>query len=172
MTPEIATMARYRFVTEWQAEAPIERVWDALLDYRQWPTWWKGFRDVRQIHPGDERGIGMTLRQGWRSRIPYTLTFDLDVTDVERRKRLEGRVTGDVEGTCLWTFQEQAGWTAVRFVMDVRTARPWMNIPVPFARQVFASNYDTIMRWGSEGISRLLGATVAHRSGEAVAAAA
>jgi hypothetical protein len=165
-------MARYRFVTEWQAEAPIEQVWDTLLDYRQWPTWWKGFRDVRQIHPGDERGIGMTLRQGWRSRVPYTLTFDLEITDAERRRRLEGRVTGDVEGTCSWTFQEREGSTEVRFVMDVRTTRPWMNIPVPFARRIFTGNYDTIMRWGSEGMARLLRATVVHRSAEGALAAA
>jgi hypothetical protein len=164
-------MSHYRFVTEWQIDAPIDRVWDAVLDYRGWPTWWKGFTTVEQVGAGDDDGIGMTLRQGWRSLLPYTLLFDLEITNVVRHRRLEGRVSGDVEGTCSWTFDADDHRTRVAFLMDVRTARWWMDIPVPFSRRIFAANFDAIMRWGSEGIGRLLGVGVAHRTADAGAGA-
>lgn len=157
-------MARYRFETEWQVDAPVGRVWNALLDYRAWPTWWKGFRSVEQIRPGDERGVGMVIRQGWRSYVPYTLVFDLEITDIRPQGGLTGRASGDVEGSCGWTFEERDGMTSVRFVLDVRTTRPWMNVPAPFAGRVFAFNYDAIMRRGSRGLARLLGTDVVDRT--------
>lgn len=164
-------MGHYRFVTEWQAEAPVDRVWDALLACRDWPTWWKGFRAVEPLDPGDDSGVGMRLRQRWRSLLPYTLTFDLEIEQVERHRLLAGRASGDVAGICRWTFEPHGDTTRVSFLMDVRTTRAWMNLPVPFARQVFALNFDTIMRWGSEGLARLLRTPVVHRTAEAPAAA-
>lgn len=149
-------MANYRFVTEWKAAAPAERVWDVLLNYRQWPTWWKGFRSVEQLTEGDASGRGMTIRQGWRSWLPYTMTLDLEILDLEHPRLVVGRASGDVEGTCTWTLDDRDGTTAVRFVMDVRTTRWWMNLPVPFAGAVFAFNYDLIMGRGAQGMARVL----------------
>lgn len=163
-------MARYRLVTEWQIDAPLERVWDTMMLYRDWPSWWKGFRSVEQIDPGDEAGIGMRLRQRWRSLLPYTLTFDLEVARLERRRLLEGRASGDVEGTCTWRFDASDTGTRVTFVMDIRTARWWMNIPVPFAARVFALNFNAVMRWGSDGLARRLGPVDAHRTSQPAAA--
>lgn len=165
-------MGHYRMITEWHADAPLDRVWDALLLVRDWPTWWKGFRSVEQLRPGEESGVAMVVRQAWRSYLPYTLEFDLEILRVERRTLLEGRASGDVEGTCRWSFEQRDGGTVVRFVMDVRTTRWWMNLPAPFAGRVFAFNYHAIMRWGSEGLGRLLATGVAYRRPQVLPAAA
>jgi hypothetical protein len=162
-------MAHYRSLTEWHVEAPVDRVWGAILDYRRWPDWWKGFTTVEQLRPGDDSGVGTVLRQGWRSLLPYTLTFDLEITGVERHARLGGKVTGDLEGSCAWTFEPGDGTTVVGFLMDVHPARWWMNLPVPFAKRIFAANVDAVMGWGGEGLGRLLGADVIHRTAEAAA---
>ena len=155
-------MDRVQVATEWRIDAPTDRVWNALLDAAAWPQWWRGFRAVERLADGDERGVGMRLRQAWRSRLPYTLVFDLEITDIARLERLEGRATGDVEGTATWTFEERGGETTVRFALDVRPGHWWMRLPVPFARQVFAWNFDTVMAWGGEGLGRRLGVPVAH----------
>lgn len=157
-------MTRYRALTEWQIEAPVERVWDVLLLAREWPTWWRGFRSVDQLAPGEESGIGMVLRQRWRSLLPFTLTLDLEVSEVERHRRLEGRTSGDMLGVCRWTFEPQGGRTIVRFLLDVEPTRAWMKLPVPFAGRVFALNYGAIMRWGGDGLARLLDAPVVGRT--------
>lgn len=153
-------MTDYTFVTDWQVDASRERVWDALLDARRWPDWWRGFRSVEVLDPGGESGVGVVLRQQWRSLVPYTLTLDLEILAVERRRRLVGRVSGDLEGRATWTLHEQDGETVVRFLMEVRPARAWMRLPVPFADRVIAANYAAIMRRGGRGLSRLVGRRV------------
>ena len=163
-------MAHYRCATEWQVQAPVDRVWDAILDYRGWPTWWKGFTTVEQLRAGEESGVGTVLRQAWRSLLPYTLTFDLEITGIERHRRLEGRTSGDVAGTCTWAFETEGESTTVRFLMDVRTTRWWMNLPVPFAGRIFAANFHAVMRWGSQGIARLLGTGATFQTADALPA--
>jgi hypothetical protein len=155
-------MDRVQVATEWRVDAPSEQVWNVLLDASRWPEWWRGFRAVERLADGDDRGIGMRLRQSWRSRLPYTLVFDLEITGIRRLERLEGRATGDVEGSATWTLQERAGSTIVGFSLDVRPGHWWMRLPVPFAGRVFAWNFDTVMRWGGEGLGRVLGVGVAH----------
>jgi hypothetical protein len=169
---ETTIMTRYRYVTEWSVDAPVERVWSLLLDNARWPEWWKGFAFVHRLRDGDDSGVGMVLRQGWRSLLPYTLTFDLEIDEVVGRERLAGRVTGDMVGTCSWTFSPLDDGTRVTFLMDVTPGRWWMNLPVPFARRIFSANFDAVMRWGGEGIARELRVPVGHRSMEAASAAA
>jgi len=154
--PDLFPTAHFHVATEWRLDAPVEDAWNAILLYRDWPTWWRGFRGVQLLYDGDDQGVGTVLRQRWRSRLPYTLTFDLEIVGVERLQRLEGRATGDVDGTATWTFEEHDGWTIVRFALDVRPARWWMRLPVPFARQVFAWNFRTVMDRGHEGLAGLL----------------
>jgi hypothetical protein len=65
---------------------------------------------------------------------------------------------------CRWTFEADGNGSIVRFLMAVEPTRAWMNLPLPFARQVFALNYGAIMRWGGEGLARLLDAPVVART--------
>ena len=159
-------MTQYQALTEWRTDAPVDRVWDVLLLAREWPTWWRGFRSVDVLEGGDDSGVGMQVRQRWRSRLPYTLVLDLEIVGVVQRRLLEGRSSGDMAGTCRWSFHGQDGRTLVRFEMDVDPTRWWMNLPIPFAGRVVAWNYDAIMRWGGEGLARRLGIGVTHRGAE------
>jgi hypothetical protein len=156
-------MARYRYGSDWTVDASVDRVWDVLLSVDDWPTWWRGFRAVERLDPGDDRGIGMRIRQHWRSLLPYTLVIDLEIARVERHRALEGRASGDMEGTCTWEIEDLGGRTVVRFTLDVRPTRPWMNLPVPFADRVFAWNVDAIMRWGNDGLERRLATSAVDR---------
>lgn len=157
-------MPRYTVLTEWQIDAPVDRVWDALLDARAWPAWWPGIRSVEQVAAGDPSGVGMTLRQRWRSLLPYTMTLDVEIRSIERHRLLDGRASGDMAGTCRWTFEPAGGHTTVRFLVDVEPTRAWMRIPLPFAREVFAANVGAIMAQGRRGLGRLLDATVTGRT--------
>jgi uncharacterized protein YndB with AHSA1/START domain len=153
-------MADYTFLTDWQVDASRERVWDTLLDVRRWPTWWPGFRSVEVLDPGGDSGVGTVLRQQWRSLVPYTLTLELEILTVERGRRLVGRVSGDLLGRATWTLDEQDGETVVRFMMEVTPARAWMRLPLPFAGRIIAANYAAIMRWGGQGLARVVGRRV------------
>jgi uncharacterized protein YndB with AHSA1/START domain len=148
----------YRFLTTWVLDAPRDDVFEAIWDSERWPAWWPGVESARVLERGDDDGLGTRGRYVWKSRLPYRLEFDTRVVAVERPRRLEGVVSGELEGTGCWRLFEDDGLTAVTYVWDVRTTAPWMNRLAPVLRPAFAWNHDLVMRWGGEGLARLLGA--------------
>jgi hypothetical protein len=161
---EQETSNSYRFQTVWRTSADIERIWETLAHYSAWPTWWRGIRKVEVLQRGDDSGVGTVLRQGWRSWLPYTLVFDLEMIRLESRKLLEGRANGDLKGICRWTFTPIQDGTEIRFDVNVRPGRWWMNLPLPFVPRIVRANFETIMRWGREGLERTLGVPVESHS--------
>jgi hypothetical protein len=118
------TVAGYRFSTVWWTAAGTDRVWEVLANYATWSTWWRGIQSVEVLRDGDESGVGTILRQQWRSRVPYTLIFDLEMLRIESGKLLDGRASGDLEGACRWTFASGRRWDGAA----LRCRRP--NRPV------------------------------------------
>ena len=158
-------MTQYEFLTTWLVDAPLDRVWEAIYDAEGYPRWWKGVERVVELEPGadGDHGVGSLARYTWRSRLPYTLEFDMRVTRVERPHLLAGQAQGELEGHGIWRFFEGAEGTAVTYEWVVRTTRPWMNAVAPLLRPVFAWNHDVVMRQGGEGLARLLGARLVAR---------
>jgi hypothetical protein len=154
------TVTAYHFSIVWWTTAATDRVWEVLAHYANWPTWWRGIQSVEVLRRGDESGVGTILRQRWRSRVPYTLTFDLEMLRIEGGKLLDGRASGDLEGTCRWTLAPVDGGTELRFDVDVRPGRWWMNLPIPFASRIVQASFESIMGWGREGLARTLGVPV------------
>ena len=151
-------VARYRFLTTWCLDAPIERVWDALYDSECWPEWWRGVERVRVLEPGDADRVGELTRYTWKSRLPYELEFDMRTTRVEKPWLVEGSAQGELAGEGRWRlFSGANGTTAVTYEWVVETTAPWMNLLAPLARPLFAWNHDVVMRQGGEGLARRLG---------------
>ena len=150
--------ARYRFLTTWVLEAPREDVWSVIQAVEEWPSWWRGVEVVERLEEGDERGLGSVYRHRWRSRLPYTVRFDIRTTRVEPPFALEGEARGELEGTGRWRFYEEDTTTVVTYEWDVVTKRPWMNALAPVGRPVFVWSHNVVMRWGGESLARRLGA--------------
>ena len=91
-------MAEYQFLTTWCLEAPLEAIFDVLNDSPGYPRWWKGVVSVEVVEAGDAIGVGELDRFTWRSVLPYSLGFDLRVTQVKRPYLIEGCVSGELEG--------------------------------------------------------------------------
>ena len=112
-------MAQYHFQTVWEIAAPLSEVWQAILDTQAWPSWWRGVQSVAVLTPGDERGIGARRRFVWRSKLPYTLAFDMEVTRIEPMSRIEGRASGELEGTGIWRLEDTGAHIRVQYDWDV-----------------------------------------------------
>jgi uncharacterized protein YndB with AHSA1/START domain len=138
-------------------EAPRDDVFQAIWDSERWPSWWRGVESVVKLEDGDDEGVGSLGRYVWKSRLPYRLEFETRTTRVERPHLLEGEADGELAGTGTWRVFEQDGVTAVIYDWNVRTTAAWMNLFAPVARPFFAWNHDVVMRWGGEGLSKLLG---------------
>jgi polyketide cyclase/dehydrase/lipid transport protein len=150
-------MAYYEFLSTWCLDAPIDDVWLMLEDAAAYPTWWKGVRTVELLASGDEVGIGEVNRFSWRSVLPYTLAFDMEVTRVDPLRLLEGRATGELDGVGVWRLFS-GPCTAVVYDWRVRTTKAWMNVLGPLVRPGFIWNHDLVMRQGAQGMADALGA--------------
>ncbi len=153
-------MAEYHFVSTWQIQAPIEQVWEEISHSERWPQWWKYVVAVDELEPGAADGAGKRLRLLFRTRLPYTLGFDVRVTSVQPPSRLEAEATGELAGTGCWTLTSAGDGTLVRYTWDIRTTRWWMNLLAPVARPAFKWNHDQLMREFGEGLARRLGASL------------
>jgi hypothetical protein len=151
-------VADYHFVSIWQIQAPIEPVWEEIYHAERWPVWWKYVVGVDELEPGAADGVGRRLRLLFRTRLPYTLGFEVCVTRAQPPWELQAEATGELEGTGRWTLTSAEGGTLVRYYWDIRTTRWWMNLLAPVARPVFSWNHDELMREGGQGLARQLGA--------------
>ena len=157
-------MAAYHFVTTWRLRAPLDAVWQAILEAQKWPSWWQGVLSVEQLRPAGEDGAGGVMHMVWRSRLPYNLAFDIETTRVEPKRIIAGSATGELIGTGVWEMREHDGVTTARYTWDVRTSQAWMNLLAPIARPFFAWNHDYVMHSGAEGLARLLDAELIAQS--------
>jgi uncharacterized protein YndB with AHSA1/START domain len=151
-------MAAYSFLTTWCVDAPIQPVWDLIFDAKRYPEWWKGVRSVTELEPGDDNGLGALNRLEWRSKLPYSLEFDMRITRSQPPYVLEGQASGELDGMGIWRLYEGGAGTAVVYSWDVSTTRRWMNRIAPLARPAFKWNHDYVMRNGAHGLAEALDA--------------
>ncbi|HEV7699283.1 MAG TPA: SRPBCC family protein [Pyrinomonadaceae bacterium] len=150
-------MSDYEFVTVWNLDAPLERVWDAIEDADSWPTWWRGVVSSVELRSGDADGLGSVRRTVWKSALPYKLEFDSEVVRTEKYALIEVRAFGHLAGRGLWQFTGlDDGATRVQYDWTVKTTKVWMRVLSPIARPLFRWNHDVVMGWGEQGLGRHL----------------
>ena len=156
--------ARYDFTSRWQLETGRESVWEALVEFHDWPTWWPGLKSVEETAAGDENGIGQSATSSWRGPLGYTLNFAIETVERSRPEFLRGIASGDLEGSGRWVLSEiqAAGpdapvWTQVRFDWQVEARQGWMRRLDRVARPIFVLSHDHVMKKGAEGLAGHLG---------------
>jgi hypothetical protein len=153
-------MADYEFVTIWRFKSPLAPVWEMIYHSDRWPSWWKGVENVVLVKEGDARNIGSIYRYTWKSKLPYRLTFDMELTRVEPMTLIEGTALGELSGQGLWQLSSDGEITTARYDWRVQTTKRWMNLLTPIARPFFKWNHDVVMRWGGEGLAKKLGVSL------------
>lgn len=149
-------MAEYAFVTEWLLDAPREQVWEEIYRTERWPEWWPSVIHAELLRDGAPNGIGSLWRYKWKTRLPYSLTFEVRTTAVDPPHILEGLACGDLVGAGRWTLTEEQDGTRVRCSWNVRTTKAWMRWLAPLARPVFEWNHHQVMREGGVALARRL----------------
>ena len=150
-------MKSYSFTTYWHFGVKIEPVWNAILDIEQWPAWWKYVKAAELVAKGDENGLGTVHRLTWSGRIPYELTFESRVTEIQKHAVLQADAQGDLSGAGRWIFSEDGDTTRVRYDWNVSTSKKWMNFLAPALESMFRWNHDQIMSEGGRALAQRLG---------------
>jgi carbon monoxide dehydrogenase subunit G len=150
-------VADYHYVSTWQLQAPIERLWAALNDLEHLATWYTGMQKARELTPGDAQGVGRRVRYVIKGRLPLRLAFEATTTRSVPPRDQELQAEGELAGTGRWSLEQQGEVTTVRYYWNVRTTGPWMNLLAPLARPLFTWNSKGVMLQAGEGLARFLG---------------
>ncbi|MDQ5895287.1 MAG: hypothetical protein QG596_1548 [Actinomycetota bacterium] len=146
--------AAFAFVSRWELKAERLAVWDALVDFNEWPVWWPGLEKVIETIHGDDEGIGQKATATWRGPVGYTLNMAIEAVEKVQPDFLRGVATGDVVGEGTWQLgNTDDAWTSIEFDWNVRANRKWMEFLAPVARPLFVSSHDHVMKEGAEGLA-------------------
>ncbi|HVR92981.1 MAG TPA: SRPBCC family protein [Casimicrobiaceae bacterium] len=162
-------MSHFSLITHWHLDAPIDRVWEAIVAVEDWPRWWRYVHHVEELTKGDADGCGALRRYTWSSKLPYRLSFAMCVTRVERPSSLEGVAEGDLSGTGRWHLTPEGETTRVRYDWSVATTKPWMNVLAPLLQPAFRWNHNQVMAEGGRGLARHLGVSLLSHCGSPAA---
>jgi carbon monoxide dehydrogenase subunit G len=149
-------MADYHYISTWQLQAPIERVWPAISDLERLPAWYPAIQEVQTLAAGDPDGVGGRVRYLIKGRLPMRLAFEATITRVVPPRELELRAEGELAGTGRWELEQRGELTSVRYTWDVRTTKAWMNLAAPVARPLFTWNTRGVLLEAGQGLARFL----------------
>jgi uncharacterized protein YndB with AHSA1/START domain len=153
----VTDVADYHLVSTWALGAPVPDVFGALRDYAKYPQWWPDVRHVDLVQNGGGRDVGMVVRARVRSPLFYSLSFDVELVEVDEPTLISAKATGQLVGTGVWRLVEVPGGTLASYTWDVATTRPWMNLLAPVARSAFTAAHGSVMRRGARGLAGRLG---------------
>jgi uncharacterized protein YndB with AHSA1/START domain len=157
--------ADYTFLDEWDVDAPIDAVFDAIADGARYPEWWPIYEEVVADGPP---ALGQTARMRFHGRLPYSLTQTATIVRFEPPHALEIDVAGDLTGRGVWTFAQRAdGRVHAAFDWRVRADKPLLRVLTPILRPAFRWNHNYAIGQAMAGLEPYL----RRRSREAVAAA-
>ena len=149
-------MADYHYVSTWQLQAPIEQVWTVINDVERLPAWYPAVQDAQTLAAGDADGVGRRVRLVIKGRLPMELAFEATIARLDPPRELELHAEGELAGSGRWLLDQQGEITTVRYLWDVRTTRPWMNLVAPIARPLFTWNTKGVLLEAGRGLARLL----------------
>lgn len=146
----------YVWHSDWFVDAPVDQVWKALSRPEDWPRWWPFLASVRDLAPGDGRGVGALRHFEWRTRLPYRVRLDMETLEVAPGHLLSARAGGDAEGLGTWRLLGLGKHTRVAYEWRIRLDRPWMRRLAPLLAPLFKWNHDAVMAAGQAGLRRFL----------------
>jgi uncharacterized protein YndB with AHSA1/START domain len=140
----------YVFADEWEVDAPVVAVFDALADGRTYPEWWTPvYIDTETDGPP---ALGRTSQQHFKGRLPYHLRTQSTITRFEPPLVVGAEVVGDLRGTGLWTLTPHDSGTHVRFDWRVHADKPILRLFTPLLRPLFRWNHAWAIARAQEGL--------------------
>lgn len=147
------TAPEYHFVTHWSVLGTVNEVSDVLADARELPRWWPAvYLAVDEIEPGDERGIGRRVRLRTKGFLPYTLAWELRLSESRHPYGFTSEARGDLAGRGIWTLEQAGARTLATFDWRVRAQKPLLRLLSPLFRPLLSANHRWAMARGEASL--------------------
>lgn len=146
-------MNEYHFVSVWRVPGTTGEVADVLRDPLDLVRWWPAvYLSAESLEPADDRGLGQRVRVRTKGWLPYTLTWDLRVTESRYPERFGLDVSGDFVGRGLWTLRQDGADVVATYDWQVRAEKPLLQALAPLMRQLFEANHRWAMKQGEDSL--------------------
>lgn len=143
----------YHFVSRWRVEASIADVYRIISNATDLPRWWPAvYLEVRELEPGDEKGIGKVIDLYTRGWLPYTLRWQFRVTETNFPTVLAIEAWGDFVGTGRWTFTQDGDWADIRYDWQIRADKPLLRYLSLILKPIFSANHRWAMAQGEKSL--------------------
>ena len=117
----------YHFITHWRVEGAVAEVHDVLGDAPDLAGWWPSvYLAVREVRPGDERGVGRVVDLYTKGWLPYTLRWQFRTTEA-RPDGFSLEAWGDFAGRGSWTFAQDGRWVDITYDWQIRADKPLLR---------------------------------------------
>jgi uncharacterized membrane protein len=146
----------YCFDNSWTIDAPLELIWNELINYKKWPAWCASLTEIEQLDQFDRLQKGNNIRSVWKGTLPYSIRFDAKIKAYNPYSFLSFNVTGDLSGEGLCRFLSSPDTTTITFTWNVSPTKLWMKMGSSFARPVFMENHNRIIKKAVEGFTQMI----------------
>lgn len=142
----------YHFITQWRVKSTIKEVSDILGNAPELVRWWPSvYLDVKQLKPGDERGLGREISLYTKGWLPYTLRWDFRVTEVNPNG-FTLVAWGDFDGRGIWTFEQDGEWVNIIYDWKISAEKPLLRYFSFIMKPIFSANHRWAMARGEESL--------------------
>jgi hypothetical protein len=153
MPDKIPAANDYHFVTHWQLEGTAEEVYGIIEDVESLVRWWPSvYLEVKVLEPGNQQGVGKVaslVTKGW---LPYTLRWNLRVTDARRPDTSTLEAWGDFVGRGIWTFEPAGPMVNVTYDWKIRADKALLRYLSFLIKPIFSANHRWAMARGEESL--------------------
>lgn len=132
-------------------ETDRSTVWSAITDIERYQEWWPWLRsfDADAFEAGSR----------WRCRVkppmPYTLRFEIVLTEVVPEERARATIEGDISGRAELTAHDRGTACELRLVSDLHASHVALRIFGWLARPVAVRGHDWVLDTGAQQFRRV-----------------
>jgi uncharacterized protein YndB with AHSA1/START domain len=143
----------YELESRWRVPGKIDAVYDVLTDAEALPHWWPdAYYRVREVARGDAQGRGRIADIVTRGKLPYEISWRLELLEAEKPNRILVRASGELVGYGEWRLRQDGETVELDYTWHVRAEKPWMKRIEFLLKPVFALNHQWVMRRGEQGM--------------------
>jgi hypothetical protein len=142
----------YHFITCWRIQGTIEEIADILANAPDLARWWPSvYLEVRELAPGDERGLGKQIGLYTKGWLPYTLRWQFRVSEIAS-DGFTIQAEGDFVGRGIWTFVQEGDWAVVTYDWKIQADKPLLRYLSFLMKPIFAANHHWAMAQGERSL--------------------
>jgi hypothetical protein len=143
----------YHFITHWRVQGSVDEVASILGDAPSLKRWWPSvYLDVRELRPGDERGVGREIDLFTKGWLPYTLRWRFRTVESHFPYGFTIEAFGDFVGRGIWTLAQNGPWVDVTYDWKIRADKPLLRRFSRILKPIFSANHRWAMARGEESL--------------------